>query len=243
MGVVTEQAPRKKKKKLNINRSTSRKGLYRTAEIQGNQEGHTNTSTIHTALRDGWAIQGGIFHVIGEEINMIDEERRACNPRSRCASLDLHTGGDLDLALLPVVAGDTVSATRSASVATILAGGFLADDNVVDTELEARILGLHTLRLLLLTLLGETLALLIGSVLRPEASLVELGVLANLIRHLIYVTGTCDHVRVRNTHVRWLEDLMLLIALADELDTRGVLSNPADGLRGISNILGKLLVF
>ncbi len=151
--------------------------------------------------------------------------------------LDHHTCGDLDLALLPLIAGHTVSPSRSFVATAIGAGGLPAHSDILDAELEAGGLGLDVGQFAPTTLLGDTLAFLLGGLFLLKALGVSLENLLALLGPSFAVTLVGDEVWVWNTNVGSLEDGLLVGALANGFDFRWVLCDAAHGLIRVGYLL------
>lgn len=157
-------------------------------------------------------------------------------------TLNLHACGDLDLALLPLVAGDTVSETGGLGATTIGPGCFLANDDILEAEFKARRLGLDLHLLLFLALLGEALALLLCGFLLTETFIICLEDLAVFGWFRLTEALVSDQVRVRNTGVRGLEDLLFSLAFSNLLNIGGFLRYAANGFCRVGSVVGDLLV-
>lgn len=155
---------------------------------------------------------------------------------SERVGLDLHASRDLDLSLLTVVRRHTVSPTGRPGTATIRARRLATDNDILDAELKPRGLRLHTDKPLLGALLGESLAFLLDRLLLLESLAVELHVLAELVGVRLHLALVGNQVRVRDAHVRGLEDLLFVVALTDALDVGWVMRDLADGLVGVGHV-------
>lgn len=151
--------------------------------------------------------------------------------------LDHHARGDLDLALLSLVAGHTVSPAGSFMATAIGASGLPAHGDIIDAELEAGGLGLDMGHVALTTLLGETLAFLLGGLFLLKALGVSLENFFAFLWPSFAVTLVGDEVWVRNTHVGSLEHRLLVCTLANGFDFRWVLCDAAYGLIRVGYLL------
>lgn len=149
--------------------------------------------------------------------------------------LDLHASRDLDLSLLAVVCRHTISPTGRLGTTTIRARRLATDNDILDAELEPRALRLHADKPLLGALLGESLAFLLDRLLLLEPLAVELHVLAELVGVRLHLALVGNQVRVRDAHVRGLEDLLLVVALTDALNAGWVLRDLAYSLVGVGH--------
>ena len=147
--------------------------------------------------------------------------------------LNPNTRGNLNLSLLPLITRNPISPPGSLSTTPISPGGLLTNHDIRDAELEPRVLRCDLIRALLLALhSGFLTGLRCGFfLLQPLRETVP--VLAGLERLRETIAFVRDEVRVRNTRVRRLEDLVLVVALADCFDGGWVLGCGGDGGGGV----------
>lgn len=147
--------------------------------------------------------------------------------------LNPNTRRNLDLSLLPLITRNPISSPGSLSPTPISPRSLLTNHNIRDAELEPRVLGSDLIRALLLPTHSGFLTGLGRGFFLLEAFRETVPVLAGLERLREKVTFVRDQVRVRNTRVSRLEDLVLVVALADCFDRGGVLGCGGDGVGGV----------
>lgn len=147
--------------------------------------------------------------------------------------LNPNTRRNLNLSLLPLVTRNPISPPGSLSPTSISPRSLLTNHNIRDPELEPRVLGSDLIRALLLTTHSSLLPGLRRGLFLLETFRETVPVLAGLERLREKVAFVRDEVRVRDTRVRRLEDLVLVVALADCFDGGGVLGCGGDGVGGV----------
>lgn len=151
-------------------------------------------------------------------------------PVRTISNSSLHTGWNLDFAACAVAVGDTVATTNSLGTTAIGASGFRSVDSILDTVIEARLLGGDNSQLLLTASLDAFTTLFLNRILALESLGLEVRNSPTLVGVCQAVTFQSNQMRVRNAHVSRLQDLAGI----------GTLSDPGDGVGVLDDLFGEI---
>lgn len=146
---------------------------------------------------------------------------------------NLNLGGNLNLSLLPIVIRHTIPPTNTSGIPSSVTRSLRTNGNIHEAELKPRLLRLDSRRVLLLTFLGHSLALIGGIIQNLDVLFVPDGPDGALVRINHAIALGLDELRVGNADVGGLEDLFFLVAFSDAFDCVGMALEEAGFVHGM----------